>query len=99
MDETILSVLPGNSEHDRVVMVHRRGFGVNTVILRRESFSEAIGWFEQNAVELSTDQVGQLKQSLGVLPSSAGRTDRAPRRATAAFPRYAAHGLSVRTVS
>lgn len=73
MDETILSILPGSSDHDRVVVVHRRGFGVNDVVLRHESFSEAIGWFEQNAVELSTCQVGQLKQALGVIPSSAVR--------------------------
>ncbi|HBJ38002.1 MAG TPA: hypothetical protein DDZ51_25245 [Planctomycetaceae bacterium] len=70
MDETILSVLEGNDELSRVVLVHRRGFGANAVVLRRESFSEAIGWFEQSSVEMSPDQVGQLKQALGTVPMS-----------------------------
>lgn len=70
MDETILSVLQGDDELSRVVMIHRRGFGTNAVVLRRESYSEAIGWFEQSSVEMSPDQVGQLKQALGSVPMS-----------------------------
>ncbi len=37
MDETILSVLQGDDELSRVVLVHRRGFGASGVVLRRES--------------------------------------------------------------
>jgi hypothetical protein len=70
MDETILSVLQGDDELSRIVLVHRRGFGASGVVLRRESYSEAIGWFEQSAVEMSPDQVGQLKQALGTVPMS-----------------------------
>lgn len=70
MDETILSVLQGDHESNRIVVVHRRGFGTSGLVLRHESYSEAIGWFEQSSVEMSPDQVGQLKQALGTVPMS-----------------------------
>ncbi len=76
MDETILSVLEGEDELSRVVLVHRRGFGASGVVLRRESYSEAIGWFEQSSVEMSPDQVGQLKQALGTVPMSKAKPPR-----------------------
>ena len=76
MDETILSVLQGDNESSRVVVVHRRGFGVSGLVLRRESYSEAIGWFEQSSIEMSPDQVGQLKQALGTVPMSKAKPAR-----------------------
>jgi hypothetical protein len=76
MDETILSVLQGDNELSRIVLVHRHGFGASGVVLRRESYSDAIGWFEQSAVEMSPDQVGQLKQALGSVPMSKAKRPR-----------------------
>lgn len=70
MDETILSVLQGDDESSRVVLVHRRRFGYSGVVLRRESFSDAIGWYEQSSVEMSSDEVGQLKQAIGAVSMS-----------------------------
>ena len=79
MDETILSVLQGDNDSSRVVVVHRRGFGASGLVLRRESYSEAIGWFEQSSIEISPDEVGQLKQALGTVPMSKAK----PARSTA----------------
>jgi hypothetical protein len=70
MDETILSVLQGDDDTSRVVLVHRKRFGYSGVVLRRESFSEAIGWYEQSSVEMSSDEVGQLKQAMGLVAMS-----------------------------
>jgi hypothetical protein len=69
MNETIFSILQGDDDSNRVVIVHRSGFGGSSLVLRRETFSDDIGWFEQSSVEISPDQVGQLKQALGGVPS------------------------------
>ncbi len=76
MNETILSVLQCDGDQGRVVLVHRFAFGKSEMLLRRESFSEDIGWFEQSTIELSSGQVGQLKQALSVLPTSKSRSHR-----------------------
>lgn len=70
MNETILSVLQCDGDQGRVVLVHRQSFGSSELLLRRESFSEDVGWFEQSTIELSPGQLGQLKQALGVLPAT-----------------------------
>ena len=88
MSETILSVLQHDGDHDRVVLVHRQTFGNSQIMLRRESFSEDVGWFPQSTIELSPGQLGQLKQALGVLPGAKSRPV-APRRPAAAdAPRF-----------
>jgi len=76
MNESILSVLQCDGDQGRVVLVHRFAFGKSEMLLRRESFSEDIGWFEQSTIELSSGQVGQLKQALAVLPTSKARSIR-----------------------
>lgn len=76
MNESILSVLQCDGDQGRVVLVHRLAFGQSELLLRRESFSEDIGWFEQSTIELSSGQVGQLKQALAVLPTSKARPGR-----------------------
>jgi hypothetical protein len=73
MNESILSVLQCDGDQGRVVLVHRQSFGNSEVILRRESFSEDVGWFEQSRIELSPGQLSQLKQALGVLPATKAR--------------------------
>lgn len=70
MHDVTLAVLSEEGNDQRVVLVHRQTFGGQRVILRRESFSEAVGWFEQSSVDISPNQVGQLKQALGLLPGS-----------------------------
>lgn len=73
MNESILSVLQSDDDQGRVVLVHRFAFGKSELLLRRESFSEDIGWFEQSAIELSSGQIGQLKQALAVVPTAKAR--------------------------
>jgi hypothetical protein len=80
MNDVILAVLSDERDDERVVLVHRREFGNHQILLRRESFSDDVGWFEQSSVAISPDQVGQLKQALGLLP---GNRLRGPNRLTA----------------
>jgi hypothetical protein len=70
MNDVILAVLSDERDDERVVLVHRREFGNHQILLRRESFSDDVGWFEQSSVAISPDQVGQLKQALGLLPGN-----------------------------
>lgn len=80
MKESILSILQEEGELTRVVLVHRHSFGGSQVVLRRESFSDDVGWFEQSSIDLSPGQVGQLKQAIGVLPMSKARMSIGPSR-------------------
>lgn len=67
MNEVVLAVLGDPGDEQRVVLVHRQTFGDQQIILRRESFSEDVGWFEQSSVAISPTQLGQLKQALGLV--------------------------------
>ncbi|WP_162006776.1 hypothetical protein [Roseimaritima sediminicola] len=71
--ETILSILPGQSDDVRTVVAMRHGDDGATIELRQESFSQAVGWFMQSRIELTGDQVGGLRQTLGLVPSRSAR--------------------------
>jgi hypothetical protein len=43
--------------------------------MRQESFSDDIGWFTQSHVDLSPDQISQLKCVLGPLSQIGGRSN------------------------
>lgn len=43
--------------------------GRSTICLQNETFSEAVGWFAQNSIELSPEQVGELKLLIGGSPA------------------------------
>ncbi len=74
--ETILSILPGQSEDVRTVVALRH-CGADTLIeMRQESFSQAVGWFVQSRIELSGEQVSGLRQTLGMVPHRVARPSR-----------------------
>ncbi|WDQ15369.1 hypothetical protein [Rhodopirellula sp. P2] len=94
--ETILAVIPGATEHERLVVATRfieiaerlklhseeitepsepaddsRPFceqltsvQSQPLVLRQESFSEAVGWFTQSCVEMSRDQWEMMRRTL-----------------------------------
>ncbi|WP_164101936.1 hypothetical protein [Candidatus Laterigemmans baculatus] len=75
MRETILTVLEGDTPQQRVVVVLRHLEGGRTELaLRRESWSVNVGWFVQSSVELSADQISDLRSALGVVPTRRPRT-------------------------
>lgn len=70
MRETILSVLESDTPGKRVVVAMRQlSRGGSDLVLRHESWSENVGWFVQSCVELSGDQIGELRSVLGVVPT------------------------------
>lgn len=93
--ETILQILESDSPTDRVAvsMVHCDVTGESRIRLRQESFSDAVGWFTQSQIDLSSDQVGQLKSVLGpavLKPAGAsGPQKPAARHRSAAAERFA----------
>ena len=70
MADTILSTIPGAEEGTRLVVVLRSNRPSNPLVLRHESFSEAVGWFVQSEIALSSDQVAGLRGALGHAPAS-----------------------------
>lgn len=75
MRETILSVLEGDTPQQRIVVTLRHlDGGGNELALRRESWSENVGWFVQSCVELSSDQITDLRSVLGVVPTRRPRS-------------------------
>jgi hypothetical protein len=65
--EITLSVLPGASEHERVVMVlcHHASSPASYVELRQQSFGAGLGWFNQSTIRLEPEQVADLRRALG----------------------------------
>ena len=83
--EAVLSILPGERDTERVIVVLRLGdslpereFGT-TLELRRQSYAEGIGWFTQSSVPLNPSQVAGLRQALGSneAPRPTTRSERA----------------------
>ena len=84
--ETLLGVLPGATDDRRTAVVRRRGLcGAESVCLRDESFSRAVGWFPQGSVELAADRLPELRALLGLAPTAANPAAR-PVPAAAAAP-------------
>ena len=60
--EEVLGVLAGATDDRRVCVVRRTALcGAASVQLRTESFSPAVGWFPQAAVDLPADQLPTLR--------------------------------------
>lgn len=68
--ETILSVLPGATDHARTVIAMNPTGPGNLVEMRQETFSPAVGWFVQSRIELSAEQVAGVRRTLGTIPSA-----------------------------
>ena len=79
MRETILSVLPGPDELQRLVVVHRFGSVQGSeLVLRQESWSHDVGWFTQCVIPLSGEQIAGLRATLGsagIRPGAARETN------------------------
>ncbi len=65
--ETILAELPGNSDVERVLLVHKvHGPHRQTELeLRQQSWAPGIGWFTQSSVHLTPQQMGALRMTMG----------------------------------
>src|SRR5690606_1498212 len=74
--ETVLAELPGESDHERLLVVHRVtaasvGPQASQIELRQQTWAEKIGWFTQSSVQLTPNQLGALRLTLGRSPHTA----------------------------
>ena len=64
--EVLLASIPGASDEERLLVVHTRGAGGQSVILlRQQTWGEGVGWFDQSSVSIEPEQLGQLRLALG----------------------------------
>ena len=65
--ETILAVIPGSTDRDRVLIVKEVKAGqADHIELRQQSYGDGVGWFTQNSLTLAADQVEQLRSALAL---------------------------------
>ncbi|QDT05541.1 hypothetical protein K227x_39420 [Rubripirellula lacrimiformis] len=68
--ETLISVLPTDDDHNRLVIVIQRGepddceSGGDRMMLRQESYSPDVGWFTQSCLPIQPEQMAGLKAAL-----------------------------------
>lgn len=64
--ESILSILPGAHERERVLVMLLTGGGQEgRISLRQQSYGEGVGWFTQNTLDMDTTQAAYLRNALG----------------------------------
>jgi hypothetical protein len=86
--ETVLAELPGTSETERVLLVHKLDAATqqSQLELRQQSWAPRIGWFTQSSVFLTPDQVGSLRLALGTGAARSNRPGRTTMPAPSARP-------------
>ena len=68
----LLATLDSDHADERVqVVLNRTSDGASAVSLVQQSWSESLGWYTQQALDLTPEQVGQLRSALGT--PAAGR--------------------------
>ena len=69
----VLTNLPSDHDDEQIqVVLAREACGKTTISLVQQSWAEGIGWYTQNALDLSSDQVGLLRGVLGSGAALAG---------------------------
>lgn len=64
--ETVLSISPSADGESRVVMaIEISRNGSSEIVMRQESCSSDVGWFEQSRIVLQPEQIASLKATLG----------------------------------
>lgn len=82
--EILLSVVPGATDNDRLLLVLRQQFGDGTQLeLRQQSWADGIGWFTQSSVSIHPEQLDSVRAALGK-----GQTKRSNFGNRSSFPAY-----------
>ncbi|MFP6675112.1 MAG: hypothetical protein VB878_08560 [Pirellulaceae bacterium] len=85
--ETILGVLPGATDRDRVLIIKEvtpvRGVKLE---LRQQTFGEGVGWFTQVTLPLTPDQASELRCVLSLVTETKSVAQRAAERGLALVP-------------
>jgi hypothetical protein len=71
--ECLLATLSADHADERIqVLVSRDDHGGSTISLVQQSWAESLGWYTQQVMKLTPEQVGQLRLALGA--PGAGKT-------------------------
>lgn len=62
--ETVISVLPGDTENERLQIVLSASDKEPKLSIRQQTFGSGIGWYTQSTVTLSLSQLSGLQLSL-----------------------------------
>ncbi len=69
----VLTNLPSKHDDERIqVLLAREACGKTTISLVQQSWAKGVGWYTQNALDLSSDQVRYLRGVLGSGATLAG---------------------------
>lgn len=91
--ETILGVLPGTTDRDRILVAKVASAGGDVVELRQQTFGDGVGWFTQSSIPLTGAQADTLANTL---KASGTRVLPGKNKTTAAsLQKAAAHGLAL----
>jgi hypothetical protein len=72
LSECLLATLSSDHADERIqVVLGRAPDGGSTISLVQQSWAESLGWYTQQVMTLSPDQVGELRLALG--SSAAGK--------------------------
>ena len=75
--EIVLAVIPSSDSASRMVFATRCGNASKPIILRQESFSPNVGWFTQNTIEMTRQEMVLLRSAMGgSAPQACARTSR-----------------------
>src|SRR5205823_5508295 len=81
------ATLDASHADERIQVVLNRGpGGGSTVSLVQQSWSESLGWYTQKAIDLSPEQVRQLRSALGLPMAGKVANDVSPERPAISIP-------------
>jgi hypothetical protein len=83
----LLATLDSDHADERIqVVLNRRPDGASTVSLVQQSWAESLGWYTQKAMDLSPEQVRQLRSALGTPTAGKVTTHISPDRPAVSIP-------------
>ncbi len=83
----LLATLASDHADDRIqVVLDRTVAGDSIISLVQQSWSESLGWYTQQAMNLSPEQVAQLRAALGASTARQATSQPSPDRAAVIGP-------------
>lgn len=63
--EYVISVIQGDDKTQRMIFASRSSNSQRPIILRRESFSPDVGWFTQDTIAMTRQEMAMLRSAMG----------------------------------
>ena len=92
--ENVIAIVPDGTQSQRLVFIAKSVESDLPIVLRQETYSEDVGWFTQNQIEMTRQQMMMLRSAMGGTSGGSRPTARQnakpcgePMPAVIAFPR------------